>query len=65
MQLAVFNEPYMVTSLLESAAALDWPRDRLHIQLLDDSFDDTTNIAAPLIAGLRQRGFLIEHRASQ
>ena len=62
IQLAVFNEPRVVTGLLESVAALDWPRDRLHIQLLDDSFDETTGIAAALIARLQAQGLRIDHR---
>ena len=62
VQLPIFNEPHMVTGLLRGAAALDWPRDRLQIQLLDDSFDDTTMIAAPVIEELRRQGFTIEHR---
>ena len=61
VQLAVFNEPVVVSGLLESVAALDWPKDRLHIQLLDDSFDETTRIAADVIARLRGQGVLIEH----
>ena len=36
VQLPVFNERYVVERLLESVCALDWPRDRLEVQLLDD-----------------------------
>jgi cellulose synthase/poly-beta-1,6-N-acetylglucosamine synthase-like glycosyltransferase len=61
VQLPVYNEPEVVTGLLESVAALDWPRDRLHVQLLDDSSDETVEIARAKIAELRDRGFDIEH----
>lgn len=61
VQLPVFNEPHVVTGLLDCAAALDWPADRLHIQLLDDSFDETTAIAAAKIVELRRRGVDVEH----
>jgi cellulose synthase/poly-beta-1,6-N-acetylglucosamine synthase-like glycosyltransferase len=61
VQLPVFNEPEVVDGLLESVAALDWPSDRLHIQLLDDSSDETTTIARARIARLERRGLDIHH----
>ncbi|MFN8589232.1 MAG: glycosyltransferase [Candidatus Eisenbacteria bacterium] len=61
VQLPVFDEPLVVERLLEAAAALDWPADRLEIQLLDDSRDDTTAIAAATIARLRARGVHVVH----
>ncbi len=56
IQLPTFNEAAVVARALESAAALDWPRDRLHIQLLDDSTDETTEIARTKVEELRARG---------
>ncbi|HET6376513.1 MAG TPA: glycosyl transferase, partial [Methylocella sp.] len=35
VQIPVYNEPEMVADCLRSAAALDWPREKLHIQILD------------------------------
>ncbi len=61
VQLPVFNEPHVVDGLLESVAALDWPADRLHIQLLDDSSDETTRTAHAKIEQLRHRGLRIDH----
>ena len=61
VQLPVYNEPEVVAGLLECMAALDWPRDRLHVQLLDDSTDETVEIARAKIAELRARGLDIEH----
>ncbi|MDP1579749.1 MAG: glycosyltransferase family 2 protein [Candidatus Didemnitutus sp.] len=47
VQCPVYNEPLVVEALLESVARLRWPAERLEIQLLDDSTDDTsTRIAA-------------------
>ncbi|MCC2104681.1 MAG: glycosyl transferase, partial [Hyphomicrobiales bacterium] len=46
LQIPVFNEPRVVEGALRAAVALDWPRDKLHIQLLDDSTDETTERAA-------------------
>ena len=40
VQLPLYNERFVVLRLLDAAASLDWPRDRLEIQVLDDSDDD-------------------------
>ena len=61
VQLPVFNERYVVKRLLEAAASLDYPRDRLEIQLLDDSTDETVAIAARAIEELRSRGLDATH----
>lgn len=61
VQLPVFNEPAVVTQLLDAVAALDWPRDKLHIQLLDDSSDHTVAIALEKIAQLKELGYRIDH----
>ena len=61
VQIPVFNEPETVAGALDCATALDWPRDRLHIQLLDDSSDETSAIAARVIGDLHARGFDILH----
>src|ERR671934_3137163 len=46
MQLPIFNEVYVVERLLRSVSELDYPRDRLQIQVLDDSTDDTREITS-------------------
>src|ERR671918_1485713 len=61
VQLPIYNERYVVRRLLEAACALDYPRDRLEIQLLDDSTDDTAEIARALVAHYRQQGLSIIH----
>ncbi|HEU5311535.1 MAG TPA: glycosyltransferase, partial [Candidatus Eisenbacteria bacterium] len=61
VQLPVYNERYVVARLLEAAAALDYPRDRLEIQLLDDSTDETAAIAARSIDELQSRGIDAVH----
>ena len=67
VQIPVFNELSVVERALDSAAALDWPRDRLSIQLLDDSTDLTSDVARHAVARLRARGVDVEHvhRASR
>jgi len=61
VQIPVYNEPEVVPGALRAAAALDWPKDKLHIQLLDDSSDETTQIAETVANELRARGFDICH----
>jgi len=61
VQLPVFNEPMVVENVLRTAAALDWPRAKLTIQLLDDSTDETSVIAADIVATLRSAGTDVQH----
>jgi cellulose synthase/poly-beta-1,6-N-acetylglucosamine synthase-like glycosyltransferase len=56
VQLPVFNERYMVDRLIDAIAALDYPADRLAIQVLDDSTDDTAAFARSRVAHYRARG---------
>ncbi|WP_204309001.1 hypothetical protein, partial [Citrobacter freundii] len=44
-----------------AAGALDWPHDRLVVQLLDDSTDITSDIAVHAVARLRQQGVEVHH----
>ena len=61
VQLPVFNERDVVSRIIDAAAQLDWPRDRLEIQLLDDSTDDSVDIAARLVAEQQALGVPIQH----
>lgn len=56
VQLPVFDERHVVARVIAAAAALDWPHDRLEIQVLDDSTDETTAIAAQACEALRAQG---------
>ncbi|HEV8613963.1 MAG TPA: glycosyltransferase, partial [Methylomirabilota bacterium] len=62
VQLPLFNERYVAERLLEAVAALDYPRDRLEIQVLDDSTDETSEIVAAVVAKLAARGIDVVHR---
>src|SRR5712692_5940744 len=57
MQLLIFNEIYVVERLLRSVSEIDYPRDLLQIQVLDDSTDDTREVIAECADELRGRGF--------
>ncbi|MDR2462442.1 MAG: glycosyltransferase [Verrucomicrobiales bacterium] len=61
VQLPVFNEIYVVERLLRAVAAIDYPQERLEIQVLDDSTDDTTELVAALTVELRRRGHDVRH----
>src|SRR4030081_1910147 len=56
IQLPIFNEMYVVERLIEAVARIQYPRDRLEIQVLDDSTDETQGIARALADRLRSRG---------
>src|SRR5688500_12785966 len=45
VQLPLFNEMYVVERLLDAVAEIRWPADKLEIQVLDDSTDETVEIA--------------------
>ncbi len=59
VQLPIYNERYVVERLIAAIGALDYPRDRLDIQVLDDSTDDTGEIVQRQVAVQRARGLNI------
>ena len=56
VQLPVYNERHVVERLVDAACALEHPRDRLEVQVLDDSTDDTTARAEARAVLWRARG---------
>jgi cellulose synthase/poly-beta-1,6-N-acetylglucosamine synthase-like glycosyltransferase len=61
VQLPVYNERYVVQRAIDAVANLDWPRDRLQIQVVDDSTDESADIARRHIATYRHQGIDITH----
>jgi hypothetical protein len=61
VQLPVFNEVGVVERLLAAVTRLDWPREKLEIQVLDDSTDETTPLLAGLTAHYRAAGHDVHH----
>ena len=57
VQLPMFNELYVAERLIESVANLDYPKDKLEIQVLDDSTDETMEIAKAKVEELVERGY--------
>lgn len=62
VQLPLFNERYVARRLIEAVARLDYPLQRLQIQILDDSTDDTLETTRQLASELRECGLDVEHR---
>jgi cellulose synthase/poly-beta-1,6-N-acetylglucosamine synthase-like glycosyltransferase len=67
VQLPAFNEGAMVVRALDAATALDWPRDKLTIQLLDDSTDGSVEVSRRAVADRRAAGHDVAllHRAER
>ncbi|TGE20147.1 cellulose synthase family protein [Hymenobacter elongatus] len=61
VQLPIYNEMYVVERIIAAAARLDYPANRLHIQVLDDSTDETVALAAAQVAHFRRLGLRIDH----
>ena len=49
VQLPIFNEQFVIDRLIDAICAMDYPRDRLEIQVLDDSTDETQAVAASIV----------------
>ncbi|MBI4880359.1 MAG: glycosyltransferase [Planctomycetes bacterium] len=61
VQLPIFNEATVVERLVDAVCAIDYPRDRLEIQVLDDSTDETVEIARKKVRQMAERGHRIRH----
>jgi cellulose synthase/poly-beta-1,6-N-acetylglucosamine synthase-like glycosyltransferase len=67
LQLPIFNEINVVERLIGSAVAVDYPRDRFEIQVLDDSTDETVQLSQQLVQQYQSQGFNISmhHRTDR
>ncbi|WP_287129529.1 glycosyltransferase [Candidatus Cyanaurora vandensis] len=61
IQLPIYNELYVAQRLVEAILQLDYPRDQLYIQVLDDSTDETCDILGEQVTQARQSGFQIQY----
>lgn len=61
IQLPLYNEMYVVDRLVESVCRIDYPRDRLEIQVLDDSTDETQEIANLVVRRFAAQGIDIKY----
>jgi cellulose synthase/poly-beta-1,6-N-acetylglucosamine synthase-like glycosyltransferase len=67
IQLPLYNERYVVERLIEEVTKIEYPKDLLQIQVLDDSTDDTAPFAEALVERYRALGYPIEyhHRSNR
>ena len=56
VQLPIYNEPFVVERLIHTAVSLQYPPQKLQIQVIDDSTDSTTERAARLVSYYKERG---------
>jgi cellulose synthase/poly-beta-1,6-N-acetylglucosamine synthase-like glycosyltransferase len=61
VQLPLFNEMYVVERLLRAVTAFDYPREKMEIQVLDDSTDETVALARRTVEAYRAAGFDIHY----
>src|ERR671915_2235039 len=67
IQLPIYNEMYVADRLIEAVCRIEYPRDRLEIQVLDDSTDETQSIAELAVRRFAAQGVDIKyyHRADR
>jgi len=61
LQLPIYNEMYVIERLIKTVCEIDYPIDKLEIQVLDDSTDETVEIVANIVKEYQLRGFDIQH----
>ncbi len=61
VQLPIYNEMYVVDRLINAVCNMDYPKDKLEIQVLDDSTDETVEVVAKLVEEKQKEGFDIKH----
>ena len=61
VQLAVFNEMNVIERLMDYVVKMDWPKEKLEIQVLDDSTDDTVKVASAVVDRYKALGFDIQY----
>lgn len=61
IQLPIFNEMYVVERLLDATSTIDYPKEKMEIQVLDDSTDETSIILKKKVDELRGKGYFITY----
>jgi len=61
IQLPIYNEKYVAQRLIRAVCDMDYPKDRLEIQVLDDSTDETVDICRGIVGYYRAKGYDIMH----
>jgi cellulose synthase/poly-beta-1,6-N-acetylglucosamine synthase-like glycosyltransferase len=61
IQLPLYNEMYVIERLINAVCEIEYPKDKMEIQVLDDSTDETTAIVSKIVEQKKQQGFDISH----
>ena len=61
LQLPIYNEMYVIERLINAACEIDYPIDKLELQVLDDSTDETVEIVENIVKEYQLKGFDIKH----
>lgn len=61
IQLPLYNEMYVAERLIRTVCQIDYPKDKMEIQVLDDSTDETTSLVAKVVEEMKSQGFDISH----
>lgn len=61
VQLPLYNEMYVVRRLIEASCNIEYPKDKLEIQVLDDSTDETVDLVASIVREKQEQGYIIHH----
>ena len=61
IQLPIYNEYYVVERLINKICEIDYPKDKLEIQVLDDSTDETYDLVSSIVKKKEEEGFDIKH----
>ena len=61
IQLPIYNEKYVAKRLIDAVCYMDYPKEKMHIMVLDDSDDDTVELVGDVVDRYKKQGFNIEH----
>jgi len=61
IQVPVYDERYVAERVIDAVCAIEWPRERLEVQILDDSDDETSAIVSKRAAHWRHKGVAVTH----
>ena len=61
IQIPIYNERFVAERAIDAAVAIRYPREKLHIQIVDDSTDDTSQLISNKVAFHRANGIPIDH----
>lgn len=61
VQLPIFNEQFVIDRLVDAVTKMQYPREKLEIQVLDDSTDETVKVASAVVERYKALGYNIEY----